>query len=74
MNIEDLEEALEELFPSGYRLDTDKKGQIVIFTGLVQDNDGELVEFENDKEDEDEDEDVPDFDSEFEPLEEDDED
>lgn len=79
MNIEDLEEALEDLFPSGYRLDTDKKSQIVIFTGLVQDEDGELVEFEDeedeeDKEDEEEDEEDPDFDPDFEPLEEEDDD
>ena len=71
MTLEDLEEALEEVLPHGFEVDVDNNGQIVIYTGLTQDEDGELVEFEGDDEDDEEDEE----DSEFEPLEdEDDED
>jgi hypothetical protein len=68
MNIEELEEALAEILPSGFQIDTNKHGQIIISTNLTQDDDGELVDFESD-EDED-----PDFDPDSEPLEEDDED
>lgn len=71
MNIEELEEALEDILPPGFQIETDNHGQIIIYTGLAQDDDGELVDFEGD-EDEDED---PDFDPDVEPLdEEDDED
>jgi hypothetical protein len=61
MTLEDLEEALEELFPNGFELTTDDDGQIVILTGLMQDEDGELVEFESDDDEEEEEEE--DFDS-----------
>ena len=61
MNLEELEEALEEVFPNGFQIETDNHGQIIIYTGLRQDDDGELVDFEGD-----EDEDV---DPDFEPLE-----
>ena len=60
MTLEDLEEALEDVFPNGFQLTTDDDGQIVILTGLMQDDEGELVEYESDDEDdyeEDEDED-----------------
>lgn len=40
-NIEDLEEALEDLLP-GYSIEADKHGQLIIFTGLREDEDGEL--------------------------------
>jgi hypothetical protein len=43
MNIDELEEALDELFPNGFSIETDNHGQLVIYTGLVQDDDGELV-------------------------------
>lgn len=70
-NIEELEEALEEILGSGFQIETDNHGQIIIYTGLRRDDDdGSLVEFEGD-DDEDED---PDFDPDFEPLEEEDED
>lgn len=68
MNLEDLEEALEEIFPNGFEIDTDEDGQIVICTGLMQDEDGDLVEFDPD---EDDDVDFEDLDS---PDDEDDED
>lgn len=67
MNIEDLEEALEDILPTGFRLEADKHGQLVIFTGLRQDDDGELVEFESEEDEEDEED--PDVDPDFEPLE-----
>lgn len=72
MTLEDLEEALEEVLPHGFEVDIDNNGQIVIYTGLTQDEDGELVEFEGDDDEEDDEEEE---DSDFEPLEdEDDED
>lgn len=47
MNIEDLEEALEELFPErNFSIETDNHGQIIIHTGLKQEDDGELVPFD----------------------------
>lgn len=63
MNIEELEEALEDILPSGFIIETDKNGQIVILTGLVQDDDGELVDIDDDAD--------PDADPDFEPLDED---
>lgn len=66
MNIEELEEALAEILPAGFQIDTNKHGQIIISTNLTQDDDGELIDFESD-----EDEDL-DFDPDSEPLEEDD--
>jgi hypothetical protein len=63
MTLEDLEEALEELFPNGFEIDTDSEGQIIIYTNLMEDEDGELVEFEEpddeDTEYDDEDEEDP---------------
>jgi len=53
MNIEELEEALDELFPErNFSIETDSHGQIVIHTGMKQDDDGELVIFDT-EEDED---------------------
>lgn len=52
MNIEELEEALDELLPGGFSIETDNHGQIVVYTGLKQDDDGELLPFES-EEDED---------------------
>ena len=63
MTLEDLEEALEELFPNGFEIDTDSEGQVIIYTNLMEDEDGELVEFEEpddeDTEYDDEDEEDP---------------
>jgi hypothetical protein len=66
MNFEELEEALDDLLPPGYSIETDKRGQIVILTNLRQDEDGELFPHS------DEDEVDPDFDPDFDPLEEED--
>ena len=47
MNLEELEEALEELLP-GFQISTDKHGQIIIYTGMIQDEDGELLTMDDD--------------------------
>lgn len=47
MNLEELEEALEEILP-GFQIETDKHGQIIIFTGMIQDEDGELLTMDDD--------------------------
>lgn len=49
MNIEELEEALDELFPNGFSIETDSHGQIIVNTGLKHnedDPDGELLPFD----------------------------
>jgi len=51
MNLEELEEALEEVLPAGFQIETDNHGQIVIHTGLKQDDDGELVSTDDTEED-----------------------
>ncbi len=67
MNLEELEEALSDILPGDFHIDTDKHGEVIIFTGLRQDDDGELVGTDQDEED-------TDFDPDFEPLEDEDED
>lgn len=45
--IEELEEALDDLFPDrNFSIETDSQGQIVIYTGLKQEDDGSLVTFD----------------------------
>jgi hypothetical protein len=66
MTLEELEEALEDILPPGFHIETNTAGELIIHTRLTQDDDGELIDFEDD-EDLDEDED-PDF----EPLEDED--
>ena len=63
MNIVDLEELLAEFLPSGFRIDTNKKGEVVIFTNLKKEPlNEELVEFDSSDYDFDEDsEDEPEF-------------
>jgi hypothetical protein len=48
MNIEELEEALDELFPAGFSIETDNHGQIVVYTGLKHSDseEGDLVPFD----------------------------
>lgn len=65
-----LEEALVDILPSGFHVETDKQGELVIHTCLSLDEDDEVVDFESDEEPEDDEED-PDFDPDFEPLDED---
>lgn len=65
MNIEELEEALDELFPErNFSIETDSHGQIVILTGMKQDDDGELITFDTEEDE--------DFDPDTDPLEEED--
>lgn len=59
MNFEELEEALEDILPPGYSIETDRHGQIVILTNLKKDEDDELHPIADD-EDED-----PDLDGDF---------
>jgi hypothetical protein len=61
MNLSDLEEALAEILPSGFSVQNNKRGQIVILTNLFENESGELEEFESDFDDEDAESD-PDFD------------
>jgi hypothetical protein len=69
MNIDELEEMLTDILPvSTFKVVAGKGGQIVIYTGLKQDDDGELVDLSDDDELDEE------FDSDFEPLEEEDDD
>ena len=63
LDLEELQEALEDILPSGFKIETDKNGQLVIYTGLSEDEDGGLVDFDSD-----EDEDDSELDSEFDPL------
>jgi hypothetical protein len=70
MLLVELEEALEELLPSGFVIETNRKGEVIIRTNCRKDDDGELISLD---EDFDEDED-PSFDDDTVPLEEDDED
>ena len=71
MTLEDLEDALEELLPNGFEIDVDDNGQLIVYTHLTQDEDGELVEYEGDEDDED-DEDEEDEDLDEEELEDED--
>lgn len=59
MIFEELEEALDEILPPGYSIETNKHGQIIILSNLRQDEDGELHNFQDDDVDADAD---PDFD------------
>lgn len=61
MDLEELEDALHDILPD-FQIGTDKKGQLIIYTGLHEDEDGQLVDMDSDEEDED-------FDPDFEPLE-----
>lgn len=70
MTLDDLEEALADILPAGFQVETDNHGQVIIYTGLSLDDDGELVDFEPSDDDEDEDLDLDDEEG-FERLEED---
>jgi len=67
MDIQELEEMLAEVLPIGFKLVTNKTGQIIVYTGMSLDEDGEVVDFESDDDDED-----LEVDPDLEPLEEDD--
>lgn len=65
MNMADLEEALAEILPTGFRIETNSNGQIIVCTGLAFDENDEIVDFEGE-----DDEDLE-LDPDLEPLEED---
>ena len=65
MLVLELEDALEEILPPGFVVETNKRGQVIILTNLRADEDGELFPIVDEDFDAD-----PDFD----PLDEDDED
>lgn len=64
-SIEELEEALEDVLPAGFSIETDKNGRIIIFTNYRENEDGELVDIEDEVD--------PESDSDFESLEDEDE-
>ena len=63
MTLESLEETLEDILPTGFQIEVDDEGQVVIFTNLSEDEDtGELVRCGNDDVDSDFDDDVESYD------------
>lgn len=66
MNIDELQELLEEALPFRFQIDEDVNGQVIILTGMSQDEDGDLVKLETEDEEDD------DIDPDFEPLADDD--
>lgn len=64
-SIEELEEALEDVLPAGFSIETDKNGRIIIFTNYHENEDGELVDIEDEVD--------PEADPDFESLEDEDE-
>jgi hypothetical protein len=66
MTLNELEEELEVLFPTGFVIEQDKLGQVIIKTGLKYDEDDELLPLDMDEDDE--------GDSDLLPLDEDDDD
>ena len=64
MNIEELEEALDDILPGGFSIETNSKGEVIIYTGLKQDEDGELTAMDIEEDE--------DFDPDMDPLEEED--
>jgi hypothetical protein len=50
----ELEEALDDLLPPGYSIETNRKGELIIRTNCRKDDDGELISLDEDfNEDED---------------------
>lgn len=75
MTFDELEELISEVLTSNFTITTDKRGQVIIQTGLIQDEDGELSDMDDDDDDDDDLEygdDDEDFES-YEELDEDDE-
>lgn len=61
MNLEEMMEKLEEIYPDGFSIDEDDQGELVIHSRLRMDENGgeELLPFVEDDED-DEEEEIPD--------------
>lgn len=53
MNVETLEELISEILPDGFRIELNKHKQVVIYTNLTCDDDGELVSLTDESEMED---------------------
>lgn len=51
MLLEELEEALADILPSGFTIKPNKKGEMVIMTGLLLNREGELIGVDEDQED-----------------------
>jgi hypothetical protein len=49
MIFEELQEALEELLPGGFSIEEDNHGQLIVYTNMKQDEDGELSTFEEEE-------------------------
>ena len=50
MDMLTLEDSLADILPAGFSFGQDRHGQLVIYTNLVEEEDGELVSFEGDEE------------------------
>jgi len=64
MNLEDLEDALSDILPEGFVVSYDARGQLIIKTGLVMDDSGELHADGGASFDPEDELDVPDFENE----------
>jgi hypothetical protein len=51
MTLDELEEEIQSILHSGYSIETDDYGQIIIYTGL-SDDEGELVPFDSEEDEE----------------------
>lgn len=49
----DLEEALEDILPAGFTIETNRKGEIIIRTNCRKDEEGELISLDEDLDEED---------------------
>lgn len=72
MDLNTLEELLSDFLPSGFEIEANKKGELIIYTGLCQDDDGELISLKDLDDDSNEDLEFENGED-FEPLEEDEE-
>jgi hypothetical protein len=48
-SIDELEDSLTDILGDGFVIEQDRNGQLIIFTGLRQDDDGELTEYLDDE-------------------------
>ena len=46
MTLDDLRTSMQNFMPTWVDIETDNDGQIIIYTGLVEDESGELVEID----------------------------
>lgn len=46
MTLEDLRISMQNFMPTWVEIETDNDGQIIIYTGMMEDKSGELVEIE----------------------------